>query len=105
RFDNPKKNFALIHPAAAFDTKRWPAENFAILAEHLHQIGLETIAVAAAGEREILNRLAHAAHSPLILTDALTLPEISALASRAAIFVGNDSGIAHMAAAVGTPCV
>lgn len=105
RFDNPKKNFALIHPAAAFDTKRWPAENFAILAEHLHQIGLETIAVAGAGEREILNRLAHAAHSPLILTDALTLPEISALASRAAIFVGNDSGIAHMAAAVGTPCV
>jgi heptosyltransferase-2/heptosyltransferase-3 len=33
------------------------------------------------------------------------LPEVSALASRAQLFVGNDSGIAHIAAAVGTPSV
>ena len=35
----------------------------------------------------------------------LSLPEVSALAARARLFVGNDSGIAHMAAAVGAPAV
>jgi ADP-heptose:LPS heptosyltransferase len=35
----------------------------------------------------------------------LSLPEITALASEASIFVGNDSGIAHIAAAVNTPTV
>src|SRR5437763_4788833 len=35
----------------------------------------------------------------------MSLPEITALAARAKLFVGNDSGIAHIAAAVGAPCV
>ena len=42
---------------------------------------------------------------PITIFDDLTLPEITALASRAEIFVGNDSGIAHIAAAVNTPSV
>jgi len=35
----------------------------------------------------------------------LSLPEVAALAARARLFLGNDSGIAHIAAAVGTPSV
>jgi heptosyltransferase-3 len=42
---------------------------------------------------------------PVKIFDDLTLPEITALASAARIFVGNDSGIAHIAAAVQTPSV
>jgi len=41
----------------------------------------------------------------VITFDDLSLPEITALASRASLFVGNDSGIAHIAAAVNTPSV
>jgi heptosyltransferase-2/heptosyltransferase-3 len=41
---------------------------------------------------------------PIVSLD-LSLPEVSALAARSRIFVGNDSGIAHIAAAVGTPSV
>ena len=37
--------------------------------------------------------------------DDLSLPEVTALAARSQLFVGNDSGIAHIAAAVGTPSV
>src|SRR5206468_9614504 len=54
---------------------------------------------------EILKELKDAAHGPISTFDDLTLPEITALASRARIFVGNDSGIAHVAAAVNTPSV
>ena len=42
---------------------------------------------------------------PIEIFDDLTLPEITALASKAKIFIGNDSGIAHIAAAVNTPSV
>ena len=43
--------------------------------------------------------------APITAFDDLSLPEITALASRSSIFVGNDSGIAHIAAAVNTPSV
>jgi len=97
--------FALFHPAAAFATKEWPAENFARLAGRLATLGLRTLAVAAKHESAVLERLVAAADAPIDVFDDLTLPEITALASRATLFVGNDSGIAHIAAAVGTPSV
>ena len=97
--------FALFHPAAAFATKQWATENFAQTAEFLHEKGLTIIAVAAKNEREVLENLQKSARVPISIFDDLTLPEITALASRAKLFVGNDSGIAHIAAAVGTPTV
>lgn len=97
--------FVLMHPAAAFDTKQWAAENFAKVAEFLAEKGFGTVAVAAPGEQAVLEAVATHSRVPVITFDDLTLPEITALASRAGIFVGNDSGIAHIAAAVGTPAV
>jgi len=99
------ENFALIHPAAAFDSKQWSTENFARVAEFLFEKNLNTIAVAAPKEREVLENLKRYSDAPILTFDDLTLPEITALASRAKIFVGNDSGIAHIAAAVETPSV
>jgi len=52
-----------------------------------------------------LEKLCQISRVPIITFDDLTLPEITALASNAKIFVGNDSGIAHIAAAVQTPSV
>ena len=96
---------ALLHPAAAFATKEWATENFARVAESLCERGISVIAIASAKERSVLERLQTATRAPITFFDDLTLPEVTALASRSAIFVGNDSGIAHMAAAVNTPSV
>lgn len=104
-FVDPQKKFALLHPAAAFDTKRWAAGNFARVARHLARFGIESVAIAAEGETEILRQVSSLQPDFVTTVSDLSLPEITALASRAAIFVGNDSGIAHIAAAVGTPCV
>ena len=95
--------FALMHPAAAFETKQWDAEKFASVAEFLSSRGLTTVAVAGPGEQNLLDRLTDTCSVPIATFSDLTLPEITALASRARVFVGNDSGIAHIAAAVGTP--
>jgi heptosyltransferase-3 len=105
KIQNPKSKIALIHPVAAFDTKQWATRNFALTAEYLSEKGLQIVAVATRKEREVLENLKKLSRVPILSFDDLTLPEITALASRAAIFVGNDSGIAHIAAAVNTPSV
>lgn len=98
-------NYALIHPTAAFATKQWDVENFTRVAEYLSDKGLTTIAIAAKRETRVLENLKNSSAVPVITFDDLTLPEITALASKAKLFVGNDSGIAHIAAAVQTPSV
>ena len=96
---------ALVHPAAAFATKEWAAENFARIAEFLSEKGMSVVAIASRKERHVLENLRSHSKVPIILFDYLALPEVTALASRSAFFIGNDSGIAHMAAAVSTPSV
>ncbi|HRH46187.1 MAG TPA: glycosyltransferase family 9 protein [Pyrinomonadaceae bacterium] len=100
-----KLPFALIHPVAAFPTKQWSTENFAEIAEFLVQRGMQIVAVGTKKEREVFDKLRQISQVPIQCYDNLTLPQITNLASRAKIFVGNDSGIAHMAAAVNTPSV
>jgi len=101
----PAAAFALLHPAAAFDTKTWAAANFARVVEHLSKRGLATVAVAAPHESRVLEELRTQARAQVVSFTDLSLPELSALAARASLFVGNDSGVAHMAAAVGAPSV
>jgi predicted lipopolysaccharide heptosyltransferase III len=95
---------ALIHPAAAFATKQWATENFSRVAEFLADRGLAPVAIAAPHENAVLDTLMAEASVP-IESFNLSLPEVTALAARSQLFVGNDSGIAHIAAAVGTPSV
>ena len=102
---NDAPGFALIHPTAAFDSKTWATENFARVIEHLHARRLAAIALVGPNEAEIARRLAACVRAPLVSFADLTLPEVTALAARARLFVGNDSGIAHIAAAVGAPSV
>lgn len=97
--------FALIHPATAFLTKQWPAANFARVAEYLAARGIKRVAVATKKERAFLDELAQESRVPITIFDDLYLPQITALASQASLFVGGDSGIAHIAAAVNTPSV
>lgn len=98
------QKIALIHPAAAFATKQWAVENFARVAEFLSERGFAPVAIAAPNEKELLEKL-RAEASVEIATFDLSLPEVTALAAQSQLFVGNDSGIAHIAAAVGTPAV
>ncbi|MEZ5347073.1 MAG: glycosyltransferase family 9 protein [Pyrinomonadaceae bacterium] len=96
---------ALLHPVAAFATKQWDTEKFARIAEFLSEKGFRVAAVGTEKERTVLEKLKDLSKAEVITFDDLTLPEITALASRSAIFIGNDSGIAHIAAAVKTPSV
>jgi predicted lipopolysaccharide heptosyltransferase III len=97
--------FAVIHPTAAFDTKQWATENFARVAEELTARGLTAVAIVSPREAQVVQSLIRQSSARVIGLGDLSLPEVTALASRARLFVGNDSGIAHIAAAAGAPCI
>jgi len=87
-------------------TKEWPAERFVAVARALREDGLQPVLAGsnAARERE---RAASAAQQSggIDVAGQTDLPTFAALLRAAALFVGNDSGPMHLAAAVGTPTV
>lgn len=97
--------FAVIHPAAAFATKQWAPENFGQVATELVGKGLGIVAIATPGETHIIDELKRNTSGPVLALTDLSLPEITALLERSRLFIGNDSGIAHIAAAVKAPSV
>ncbi len=97
--------FAVVHPAAAFGTKQWAAENFASVISELQTKQIPSVVISGPNETDLVDRIFNMSSYPIWSLPNLSLPEVTALLSRARLFVGNDSGIAHMAAAVGTPSV
>jgi ADP-heptose:LPS heptosyltransferase len=93
------RRYAVIHPSAALAYKTWPAERFLAVAEHLAgRLGLEPVFIGAAGD----DLSAFAGYRTVT---GKPLAEVMRLLAGAALFVGNDSGPAHMAAALGVPVV
>ena len=99
-----------LGPSANWEPKRWPAERFAELAAHLTAPGgiLPEARVAVIGtpsERPAVRAALDAipARRRIDLLDGIALPVIHAALKRCALYVGNDSGVMHMAAASGVP--
>lgn len=93
------KAYAVIHPAAAEPAKTWPAEGFRSAARFLQQsFDLEPVFIAGPGEDlSAFGEYRTLAGAPL--------GEVKSLMKGASLFLGNDSGPAHIAAAFGVPTV
>ncbi len=99
-------NFAMLHPAARKPLKRWPAEYYAVLAERLYrEKGWNVVLVGMDEDMDTLLHIADAASVPLHLLVDEPLLHFAALAARTQLFVGNDSGPMHIAAAAGASVV
>lgn len=87
--------------------KRWPSERFAALADMLaERAGAQVILIGAGEELDISEEVARLARRrPRILTGKTNLAQTAALLSVADLLVTNDTGPAHVAAAVGCPVV
>lgn len=91
--------YAVIHPCASEPAKTWRVSGFRKVAEHLERtLSLEPVFIGAPGEDL-------SAFAPWRAQSGAPLSEIKSLLRRASLFVGNDSGPAHMAAAFGVPVV
>ncbi len=95
-----------MFPGAGHASRRWPVERFAELAWMLERNDAVRVALFAGPEERALVRRARASFPPsTIVLDRLTIPQLAAAAARLAVFVSNDTGPMHVAAAVGTPVV
>jgi heptosyltransferase-2 len=92
-----------LSPGAAFgDTKRWPAERFALLADALMDEGHKVALTVGPDDVELGRLIARRArHRVSVLGADLDTGELAALFAAGRLLVGNDSGPAHLAAAVG----
>jgi heptosyltransferase-3 len=97
-----------LGPTANWTGKVWPADRFVALFQALATgplAGARALVLAGPGDAEralaapVLAALPHA----IDLCGALSLPQAAACLARCAIFIGNDSGLMHLAAAAGTP--
>jgi heptosyltransferase II len=101
------KRIAIAPGAAYGSAKCWPAERFAAVADALvDEFGADVIVFGASSEQEICRQIAdRMRHRPVILAGQTSIGELPALFSRCSLFLGNDSGAMHVAAAVGLPVV
>jgi heptosyltransferase III len=93
----PTVRYAVLHPYASAPEKRWPAERFCEVARYLALWNIHPVFLAASGD----DAAPFAAHEVF----QGSLEKVKLLLSKASLFVGNDSGPAHMAAAFGVPSV
>ena len=99
---------AILNPGGNNPAKRWPADRFAWLADHLAEAhGLTVLLNGSPSEADLCRGIADAAcTAPVVLPDhAHTLGSLKVLAAEARLMVTNDTGPRHIAAALGTPLV
>ncbi len=97
----------IIHPGSGSERKNWPAERFAEAAAALKErTGLETALLEGPADRKAVQEVIAAGkgREAKVFRDLGAL-ELAGLLSSARLVVGNDSGVCHLAGALGTPVV
>jgi ADP-heptose:LPS heptosyltransferase len=98
--------YAIVHPGAQWPSRRWPGERFAAVADALAAQGLAIALTGTHAEVPITRALARTLRAPAIdLAGRTSLWTLAALVERARLVVCNDTGISHVAAAMGTRSV
>ncbi|MDX9702771.1 MAG: lipopolysaccharide heptosyltransferase II [Candidatus Auribacterota bacterium] len=96
-----------LNPNARWDTKCWPFEYFAQLADMLYEkMNAQIVFVGSPSDRSNIDKILSAMnHKPVDAVGKTSLLELAALLARMDCLVTNDSGPMHMSVAVGTPVV
>lgn len=98
--------YAVLHPGSGGIDKCWPAADFAAIGRHLAGIGLQPLVLLGPVEAERMPETSRSElRRDLPVIEAVSLGDAARLIAAARLYVGNDSGISHLAAAVGTPSV
>jgi ADP-heptose:LPS heptosyltransferase len=100
------QQLVLLHPGAGSADRRWPPGKFAAVGDAAVEAGAQVALVGDGDEAELTQQVAEAMHGePINLAGRTSLGGLAALAGRARVFVGNDSGPLHLAAAAGARTV
>ena len=97
----------LIHPGAAYASRRWPPARFAAVAGYLNKSGWRVLVTGSSHERDLAEYVARTAGLPphAAVAGRTTPLNLASLVAEAALVVSGDTGIAHLATAYRRPSV
>jgi heptosyltransferase-2/heptosyltransferase-3 len=95
------------NPGMVMDNKRWPPENFAALANRLAaRLEAQVVVVGGPDDAPLVTAVTDHLQSPFrALAGQLSFGELATLASLSLVYIGNDTGLTHLAAATGASTV
>jgi lipopolysaccharide heptosyltransferase II len=100
------QDFIVVHPSAAFESKEWESKRFVEVIEYLYNFyKLPSVIAVAPNEIRVANAIKEKIKVPITIFADLNLRELMALISESKLFLGNDSGPAHIAAGFKKPLV
>jgi ADP-heptose:LPS heptosyltransferase len=112
RIDQPEgyadnSGVVVIHPGAGAPARRWPAQRFAAVAGALAEEGIPVVITGSAAERELVAQVATQAGLPAssVWTATPDLLALAALIGDSRLVICGDTGVGHLATALGTPSV
>ncbi len=95
-----------IHPGSGGAQKNWPVDRWIALAKHVLDRGRALLVIGGESDSDRLAKLRGSLPTDDIrFAERLPLPVLGAILSRCGLFLGHDSGISHLAAAAGIPCI
>lgn len=99
------KSPVVLHPSSGSETKNWPIENWQQLGDLLLSAGYNLLVIEGEADEARVRRLLSVWEGqPVQFVKNLPLPPLAALLE-GSFFIGHDSGISHIAAAVGARCL
>jgi len=101
----PSRRLAILAPGTMWETKHWTAEGFAGVARGLVKEGFTPVLVGAKSDQGLSRAIQAEAPGTTDFTGQTSLADAVALIRRAALVVTNDSGLMHIAAALGKPAI
>jgi len=104
KFSRSEK-FAVVFAGGARRTRYWGIEKYSELIKYLLSLDLKVCIVGGESQSEDASQMTNDLESVANFTGQLSLQDLSALIQQSTIYIGNDSGPSHLAAAVGTPTV
>lgn len=97
------RRIVILHPGAAWLTKKWPIEKYAILADKIKANFTDTAVIITygPGEKKDAEKIKSLSHSVPIISPPTTLGELIALIERCKVLLASDTGPLHLATALG----
>lgn len=95
--------FFVLHPGAGSPKKVWPPERMVEISRRLEALGLYSVVVEGPADGEAVEAFSAVHRGEELFLRCPPLRRLAAILSEASLYLGNDSGISHLAASVGTP--
>ena len=97
----------VVHPGAAYASRRWPPDRFAAVVRHLADLGARVVLTGSRAEQPLASRVRElAGHRRVsVLAGRTDLLQLAALVAAARLVVSGDTGVAHLATAYSRPSV